>query len=124
MPSPYRVLTVCTGNICRSPIAEVVLRDRFAAADLADRVEVDSGGTSAEELGNPIDPRAVRVLRDAGYDVPRRAARQVDRRDLAEHDLVLAMMANQYTQGLKVLRRICRATAAKKTNEKIAVPIR
>ena len=89
----YRVTAVCTGNICRSPIAEVVLRDRFDAAGLGDRVVVDSGGTSSEELGNPIDPRAARVLRDAGYPVPTRTAHQVTASDLVDHDLVLAMTA-------------------------------
>jgi protein-tyrosine phosphatase len=88
---PYRVLAVCTGNICRSPIAEVVLRDRLEAAGLGADAAVDSVGTSAEETGNPIDPRAARVLQEAGYAVPRRAARQVTPQDLADADLVLAM---------------------------------
>ncbi len=96
----YRVMTVCTGNICRSPIAEVVLRDRFEAAGLGDRVVVDSGGISAEELGNPIDPRAVRVLQQAGYSVPRREAHQVTAGDLADRDLVLAMTA-RHAQRLR-----------------------
>lgn len=91
---PYRVLAVCTGNICRSPIAEVVLRDRFDAAGLGDRVVVDSGGTSAEEEGNPVDPRAVRVLREGGYEVPDRRARQITGRDVREADLLLAMTAH------------------------------
>ena len=93
MADPYRIMTVCTGNICRSPIAEVVLRDRFAAAGLGDRVVVDSGGVSSEELGNPIDPRAARVLREAGYAVPRRTAHQVTGSDIAQRDLLLPMTA-------------------------------
>ena len=91
---PYRVLAVCTGNICRSPIAEVVLRDRFAAAGLRDDVEVASAGVSAEEEGNPIDPRAARVLQEAGYDVPRHVAHRVDRREAEAQDLLLAMTAH------------------------------
>jgi protein-tyrosine phosphatase len=51
-------MTVCTGNICRSPMAEVVLRARFESAGLGDLVVVDSTGISNEEHGNPIDPRA------------------------------------------------------------------
>lgn len=90
---PYRVLAVCTGNICRSPIAEVVLRDRFAAAGLDD-VEVASAGTSSEEEGNPVDPRAARVLREAGYDVPRHRAHQVSRREAEGEDLLLAATAH------------------------------
>ena len=88
---PYRVLAVCTGNICRSPIAEVVLRDRFEAAGLD--VEVDSAGVTDEEEGNPIDPRAAAVLREAGYTVPRRRAHQVTGREIGDADLVLAMTA-------------------------------
>lgn len=99
---PYRVMTVCTGNICRSPMAEVVLRDRFERAGLGDVVVVDSTGVSGEEDGNPIDHRAQVVLRAAGYDVPRRRARQVTAVDLASHDLVLAMTASH----ARALRRI------------------
>lgn len=93
MPEPYRVMTVCTGNICRSPIAEVVLRDRFEAAGLGEQVVVDSGGISGEEHGNPIDPRAARVLRAAGYPVPRGTAHEVTPQDIAGRDLLLAMTA-------------------------------
>ena len=96
----YRVMTVCTGNICRSPIAEVVLRDRFEAAGLGDRVVVDSGGISSEEHGNPIDPRAARVLREAGYAVPRGTAHHVTRGDIGERDLLLPMTA-QHARRLR-----------------------
>jgi protein-tyrosine phosphatase len=91
--SPYRVMTVCTGNICRSPIAEVVLRDRFERAGLGDAVVVDSSGTSDEETGNPIDRRARSVLAEAGYPVPSHRAHQATPAELGERDLVLAMTA-------------------------------
>ncbi|NMR21243.1 low molecular weight protein-tyrosine-phosphatase [Cellulomonas fimi] len=84
-------MTVCTGNICRSPMAEVVLRDRLDAAGLGDRVVVHSTGISDEEHGNPIDRRAQAVLREHGYPVPEREARQVRPTDLTASDLVLAM---------------------------------
>lgn len=90
---PYRVMTVCTGNICRSPMAEVVLRDRFEAAGLGDEVVVDSSGVSDEETGNPIDPRAADVLREAGYPVPRHRAHGVTTEEIGERDLLLAMTA-------------------------------
>ncbi|WP_062290525.1 low molecular weight protein-tyrosine-phosphatase [Demequina phytophila] len=93
MSSPYRIMTVCTGNICRSPMAEVVLKARLADAGLGDSVEVWSTGVSSEEHGNPIDRRAAAVLHDAGYIVPRRAARRVTAADLGSADLVLAMTA-------------------------------
>lgn len=91
MGIPYRVMIVCTGNICRSPMAEVVLRDRFEAAGLGDRVVVDSTGISSEEHGKPIDRRARAVLRAHGYPVPARGARRIRATDLTASDLVLAM---------------------------------
>ncbi|MFB9378558.1 low molecular weight protein-tyrosine-phosphatase [Kineococcus gynurae] len=86
-------MTVCTGNICRSPMAEVVLRARLAEAGLADRVVVDSSGISDEEHGNPVDPRAASVLREHGYEVPRHRAHQATRDELGARDLLLAMTA-------------------------------
>ncbi len=100
----YRVMTVCTGNICRSPMAEVVLRDRLEKAGLGDRVEVTSTGISDEEHGNPIDRRAQRTLREHGYPVPRRAARQVTPTDLTGNDLVLAM-TSLHAQALRRLAK-------------------
>src|SRR6478736_5543339 len=98
----YRVMTVCTGNICRSPMAEVVLRARLEDAGLGDRVLVDSTGVSDEEHGNPVDRRARSALAARGYPVPDRAARQVRAADLAERDLVLAMTASH----ARALRRL------------------
>jgi protein-tyrosine phosphatase len=100
----FRVMTVCTGNICRSPMAEVVLRDRLERAGLADAVEVSSTGISDEEHGNPIDHRAQQVLREHGYPVPRRRARQVAPTDLTASDLVLAMTSVH----ARALRRLAR----------------
>ena len=105
---PYRVIMVCTGNICRSAMAEVVLRDRLAAAGIPDSgpggVAVTSAGVSDEERGNPIDSRARRVLAEAGYgtgadDVSRatdivistHSAHRITDAEIAEADLLLAM---------------------------------
>ena len=104
----YRVIMVCTGNICRSAMAEVVLRDRLAAAGIPDSgpggVTVTSAGVSDEERGNPIDSRARRVLTEAGYgvgadDVSRataiaiasHTAHRVTDTEITEADLLLAM---------------------------------
>ncbi|WP_342742325.1 low molecular weight protein-tyrosine-phosphatase [Kocuria massiliensis] len=86
----YRIVTVCTGNICRSPMAEYLLR-RAAEESGLDGVVVDSAGVSDEEQGNPIDPRARKVLARLGIDTQDHSARQVTRRDLADCDLVLAL---------------------------------
>ncbi len=102
MTQPYRVMTVCTGNICRSPMALVVLRDRLNRAGLDGAVVVDSTGISDEEHGNPIDRRAARVLTAAGYEVPSHRARRITRDDLASTDLILAMTA-AHARALRAL---------------------
>lgn len=96
------IFAVCTGNICRSPMAEIVLRDRFESAGLGDRVVVDSTGISGEETGNPVDRRARRVLEAHGYTVPPHRARRVTAAELAGRDLVLAMTS----QHARALRRL------------------
>lgn len=95
----YAVMAVCTGNICRSPMAEVVLRTAFVEAGLERQVLVHSTAITSEELGNPIDPRARRVLTEAGYEVGEHQARRVQARDAASTDLALAMSA-QHVRGL------------------------
>lgn len=87
----YRVALVCLGNICRSPIAHVVLEDRLTRAGLADQVEVTSSGTGGWHQGEPMDRRAAAVLRDAGYDPSRHRARTFSTDWYAENDLLLAM---------------------------------
>ncbi|MFC7581737.1 low molecular weight phosphotyrosine protein phosphatase [Schaalia naturae] len=86
---PFRVLMVCTGNICRSTMAQEVLDEAVSAAGLG--VRVDSAGISDEEQGRPIDARAARALRDAGHGIPDHRARRVRAGELGDWDLVLAM---------------------------------
>ena len=86
-----QILVVCTGNICRSPMGEVVLRERLREAGLDGRYTVASCGVSAEEQGNPIYPPAARVLREAGYDVPARRAHRASDDELRSSGLILAM---------------------------------
>ena len=85
-----RIITVCTGNICRSPMAEYLIRRAVERADLPE-VTVESFGISDEERGNPVDPRAARVLQAEGIDASGHRARQVTAADLAAADLVLAL---------------------------------
>jgi protein-tyrosine phosphatase len=86
-----RVLFVCMGNICRSPTAEGVLREKLRAAGLERLVEVDSAGTHGYHKGDPPDPRAQRHARQRGYDLSRLRARRVNEADFARFDLILAM---------------------------------
>ena len=85
------MLCVCLGNICRSPMAEVVLRAQLAAAGLHDRVIVDSAGTGDWHVGQTMNPPARRQLARQGYDGSVHRARQFDASWLAERDLILAM---------------------------------
>ncbi|MEO5709205.1 MAG: low molecular weight protein-tyrosine-phosphatase [Nocardioidaceae bacterium] len=89
--TPYRVAVVCLGNICRSPMADVVLNDRISSAGLADRIEVVSAGTGGWHVGGPMDRRAAALLTTHGYDASRHAAQQFAPDWFDEVDLVLAM---------------------------------
>ena len=92
-PGRYRLSVVCLGNICRSPMADVVLNARVADAGLDDRVTVVSAGTGDWHVGDAMDRRAAALLTDHGYDASRHRAQQVLAHWLDEHDLVLAMDA-------------------------------
>jgi protein-tyrosine phosphatase len=83
------LLFVCAGNICRSPVAEYVVRSELARAG-AD-VVVASAGTGPWHVGKPADTRAQSSAAGHGYDLSAHRARQVQREDLARYDLVLAM---------------------------------
>ncbi len=85
------VTFVCTGNICRSPIGEIVLRDRLTAAGLGGLVEVTSAGTGDWHVGEPADRRAQATLRKHGHNPDNHRARQFGPDDLAEADLVIAL---------------------------------
>jgi protein-tyrosine phosphatase len=85
-----RVEIVCSGNICRSPIGEVVLRAKLAEAGIDD-VVVTSSGTGGWHVGDPMDPRAAAALRRRGYDGSAHRAQQFRATWFAERELVLAM---------------------------------
>ncbi|AYY11649.1 low molecular weight phosphotyrosine protein phosphatase [Actinobacteria bacterium YIM 96077] len=86
-----KVCIVCAGNICRSPMAEVVFRSRLADVGLQDMVEIESAGTGAWHVGEPADPRAVDTLRAHGYEPGHHRARQFQKSWFDDVDLVLAL---------------------------------
>mgnify|MGYP000593280913 FL=1 len=100
----YTVMTVCTGNICRSPMAEIILRAEFERRGLADKVNVESSGVSDEEYGNPIDRRAVKVLKERGYELPaHHFAHRITRDEIERTDLFLPMTASHMRALLRML---------------------
>jgi len=90
-PGSYRIALVCLGNICRSPMAHVVLASLVDEAGLSGHVAVDSCGTGGWHVGDPMDDRAAATLTAAGYDPTLHRAQKFAPRWLDEHDLVLAM---------------------------------
>jgi protein-tyrosine phosphatase len=89
-----RLLMVCLGNICRSPTAEAVLRQKLAAAGLGEQVAVDSAGTGGWHVGDPPDARSQRHAASRGYDLSTLRARRVAEADFERFDLILAMDEN------------------------------
>jgi protein-tyrosine phosphatase len=94
-PPLFRIVFVCTGNICRSPMAEVVFRDRVATAGFASRVVVDSRGTGDWHVGERADARTIQALAARGYDGSRHRARQFEAADFDDHDLVVVFDRGQ-----------------------------
>lgn len=89
MGSTPRVLFVCLGNICRSPMADGVMRAKAAAAGLS--VIVDGAGTGGWHIGAAPDPRAVKAAAQRGFDLSTLRARQFSASDFAKFDLIIAM---------------------------------
>ncbi|MDR6686827.1 protein-tyrosine phosphatase [Arthrobacter sp. 1088] len=94
--SPYRIITVCTGNICRSPMAALMLTEAFEAEGLGKLVVVDSAGTTGYEVGHPIDPRAARKLTAHHIASEDHVARQWRQEWFAERDLILALDVDHF----------------------------
>ncbi|RBP84648.1 low molecular weight phosphotyrosine protein phosphatase [Marinomonas rhizomae] len=85
----YSVLTVCLGNICRSPAAQGILES--IAAKQGVFLELDSAGTAADHVGNSPDARSIKALHQVGIDISRQKARQVTKDDFNQFDWILAM---------------------------------
>lgn len=102
-PKPdFAILMVCTGNICRSPTADGMLRHVLRQAGLADRVLVDSAGTHDYHVGDPPDRRSTAHAKRFGIDLTELRARQVTVEDFTSFDLILAMDEGHYRQLLRL----------------------
>lgn len=86
-----RILFVCHGNICRSPMAEFVMKDLVSKAGLSDQFLIESAATSTEELGNPVYPPARRKLAEHNISCQGKTARQMTRADYQRYDLLIGM---------------------------------
>ena len=106
----YKILFVCHGNICRSPMAEFVMRDLVKRQGLAKQFLIASAATSTEEIGNPVYPPARRMLQKHGIDCAGKTARQMTRRDYDQYDLLIGMDG----ANLRNMRRICGGDRANK----------
>ena len=86
-----KILFVCHGNICRSPMAEFVMKELVKEAGLSGHFEIASAATSTEELGNPVYPPARRKLAEHGIRCDGKRARQLTRADYQKYDLLIGM---------------------------------
>ncbi len=98
-----KILFVCHGNICRSTMAEYVMRHMVAERGLEGLVTCDSAATSTEELGNPVHPGIQRVLAKHGVPCGNHRARQMTRADYDRYDLIVGMDANNWGNMVRLL---------------------
>ena len=98
-----KILFVCHGNICRSPMAEFVMKDLVEKAGCASEFYIESAAVSAEELGNPVYPPARRELAHHGISCDGKTARQMTRDDYDRFDLLICMDSS----NLRRMERIC-----------------
>ncbi len=98
-----RILFVCMGNICRSPTAEGVFRQKVLDAGLEERIHIDSAGTHAYHVGEPPDSRAQAAALQRGFDLSDQRARRVSAADFEEFDYIIAMDQSNFAD----LQAIC-----------------
>lgn len=98
-----RILFVCHGNICRSPMAEFIMKKLVADAGLSEMFEIASAATSTEEIGNSVYPPARRKLAEHGIACDGKTARQLTRRDYEHYDLLIGM--DRY--NIRNMERMC-----------------
>ena len=105
-----KILFICHGNICRSPMAEFVMKDMVKKAGLEEEIYVESAATTYEEIGNDIYPPAMRKLREKGIPFSHRAARRMTKNDYEKFDYIIGMDR----ENLRDMRMICDGDPEKK----------
>ncbi len=108
-----KVLFICHGNICRSPMGEFILKDMLQKRGMADNFYVESAATSTEELGNPVYPPARRKLKEHGIDCSGKTARQITKSDYERFDYIFCADSNNIRNALRIFgddpeQKICR----------------
>lgn len=98
-----KILFVCHGNICRSPMAEFIMKDLVKKAGMEKQFYIASAATSTEEIGNPVYPPARRKLAEHGISCAGKTARQLTRADYDQYDLLIGMDSANFRN----MRRIC-----------------
>ena len=97
-----KILFICHGNICRSPMGQYILQDMVSRRGLETRFEIDSAAVSREEIGNPVYPPARRELAAHGISCAGKTARRITRADLDHYDYIYYMD----TENIRYLRRL------------------
>lgn len=98
-----RILMVCLGNICRSPMAEFVMKDMIEKEYLGNRFYVASAATSTEEIGNPVHPGTRKKLKEYGISTNGKHAVQLSRKDYDKYDYLIGMEQRNVTNMLRIL---------------------
>ncbi len=106
----FRILFVCHGNICRSPMAEFVMKNLVENAGLADKFKIESAAVSSEEIGNAVYPPVKRILMEHGISCEGKYARKMTLQDYRDFDLIVAMDSD----NLRRIRNICGADTENK----------
>lgn len=98
-----KILFVCHGNICRSPMAEFVLKDMTRKSGLSDQFKIESAATHWDEIGSPVYPPARRIMAEHGISCSGKTARLLNRKDYQEYDYLIGMDS----ANLRNMNRIC-----------------